>query len=338
MICFIALIVFGILGIFSATHRKIAKEAFDCVFRRVTLRKCTTGLDIKLKSQITGKFLENNPKLGTFLYRRFEIISWLFTILLVVSLIWSGVSAYNYYEYGNCNGPSVEDQEGLCLFDPTGENAEISTCSDTEILAQNPTAEPTTNEINLSLFPTYSGKNAQDQVVYVGCYSCINTKKVNPVMNQLAANNKDTINFVFIHFPLHNDFEYLFSIENCLYQKDQSSYWSFHDKLMQMPVEEVKQKEKVLAALGNSEEILACAESAEIKALTERQFQEIKKMNIEGTPTIFVNEQVFIGSKPLRVYERQLSTDTDWFGIGLMSLGAIIILIIIYFAVFKRKE
>jgi len=107
---------------------------------------------------------------------------------------------------------------------------------------------------------------------------------------------------------------------------------------MQMPVEEVKQKEKVLAALGNSEEILACAESAEIKALTERQFQEIKKMNIEGTPTIFVNEQVFIGSKPLRVYERQLSTDTDWFGIGLMSLGAIIILIIIYFAVFKRKE
>ena len=343
MICFIALIIFGILGIFSATHRKIAKKAFDCVFRRVTLRKCTTGLDVKLKSQITGKFLEKNPKLGTFLYRRFEILSWLFTILMIVSLVWSGVSAYNYYEYGNCNGPSLEDQAGLCLFDPSSSNAQISTCSDTNITAQNPTVEPTVKNVDLSIFPTYAGGNIQDQVVYVGCYSCINTKKVNPIMNQLAANNKDTINFVFIHLPLHKDLEYLFPLENCLYQKSQVRYWNFHDILMQMPVEEINNKENVLEALkissdGNLEEILSCAETSEIKELTERQFQEIKKMNIEGTPTIFVNEQVFIGPKPLRVYERQLSTDTDWFGIGLMTLGAIIILIIIYFAVFKRKE
>lgn len=122
MICFIALIVFGIMGIFSATHRKIAVEAFDCVFKKLTLRKCSTGLDTRIKSSITGKFLRKNPKTGKFIYKHFEIISWGFTILLIASMVWTGISGYNYYVYGNCNGPSVEDQGGLCLFDPSGSN------------------------------------------------------------------------------------------------------------------------------------------------------------------------------------------------------------------------
>jgi len=52
MICVVALIVFGILGIFSAKYRVIAKEAFDCVFRKITLRKCDSRLDSRLKSEI----------------------------------------------------------------------------------------------------------------------------------------------------------------------------------------------------------------------------------------------------------------------------------------------
>ncbi len=64
MFCLIALIVFSILGIFSATHRKLAKEAFDCVFRRITLRPCNTGFDQKIKGKIIGKLLNKSPKLA----------------------------------------------------------------------------------------------------------------------------------------------------------------------------------------------------------------------------------------------------------------------------------
>ena len=59
-------------------------------------------------------------------------------------------------------------------------------------------------------------------------------------------------------------------------------------------------------------------------------------MNLEGTPTIFINDQVFIGPKPLRVYERQLSTHVDWFGYSLLGFSALIILTMLYFAIFKR--
>lgn len=320
----------------------MAVEAFDCVFRRITLRKCTTGLDVKLKSGITAKFLEKNQSLGAIVYKHFEVISWVFTILLIASLVWTGISAYNYYEYGNCNGPSVESQQGLCLFDPTGQNAEITQCSDIDVTNQNPNVEPNVKDIDLSLFPTYEPKEAKDVVVYVGCYACVNTKKVNPTMNQLVVDNKDTIKFVFIHLPLHQEYDYILKLENCIYAKDKVAYWEFHNQLMQMSIENIKNKDEVLSIVAHisgisANEIIACSESKAAQELVERQVKEIKKMNVEGTPTIFVNEQAFIGPKPLRVYERQLSTDVDWFGLGLIGLGILILLIIVYFAVFRRE-
>lgn len=343
MICFIALIVFGILGIFSASHRQIAKEAFDCVFRRITLRKCTTGLDVKLKSGITGRFLEKNKKFGGFIYKYFEIISWLFTILLIGSLIWSGYSGYNYYQYGNCNGPSAEEQQSLCLFDITGSNSQITSCHDQELKSQNTNQEPTITDTNLSLFPGYKGQNPKDQIVYVGCCACTNTRKVDPTIKQIVVNNKETIELIFIHLPLHQEYEYLLKIENCLYSENKVAYWQFHDTLMQMPIEEVKNKEKVLDLLGkikeiNSKDILICSETPEAGQLFQKQMVEIKKMNLAGTPTIFVNGQAFIGPKPERVYLKQLSTYTDWFGLGLIGLGIIIFTIILYYAIFKRDE
>lgn len=112
MICLIALFVFGVLSIFSVSRRTIAKEAFDCVFRRITLRPCTTGLDKRLKSQITGRLMRRSPRVAGRVYKHFELISWFFTILLITSLLFSGRGIYYLVRYGNCNGP----QGGICIF------------------------------------------------------------------------------------------------------------------------------------------------------------------------------------------------------------------------------
>jgi hypothetical protein len=115
MICLIALAVFAILGIFSVSYRKLSAEAFDCVFRKLTLRKCESGLDMRLKAQITGSVLKRSPKTGIFVFRNFELISWIFTILLIASAAYTAYAGYNYYIYGNCNGPN---SDGFCIFDP----------------------------------------------------------------------------------------------------------------------------------------------------------------------------------------------------------------------------
>jgi len=116
LICLIALVVFGILGIFSATHRKIALEAFDCVFRRVTFRPCNTAFDKKMKTKISMKLFKANKGLGGFVYKHFEAISWVFALLMIASLSFSAISVYNYIAYGNCNGPHSSE---ACIFDPS---------------------------------------------------------------------------------------------------------------------------------------------------------------------------------------------------------------------------
>jgi len=112
MICLLALIVLGIISIFSASHRPLAMEAFDCVFRRLTLRKCTTGFDKKMRMKISGKFINTHPKISRFLYKYFEAISWAFTGILIVSLLISANSAYNLYVYGSCDPQDPE----TCVF------------------------------------------------------------------------------------------------------------------------------------------------------------------------------------------------------------------------------
>ena len=59
VLCFVALFVFAILGIFSAKYRLLAREALDCVVRTVTLRPCESKLDERLHSQIVAKLLPN---------------------------------------------------------------------------------------------------------------------------------------------------------------------------------------------------------------------------------------------------------------------------------------
>src|SRR5574343_38186 len=104
MICIIALIVFSILGIFSATHRVLAKEALDCVFRRVTFRPCNTGFNEKIKGQMVAKLLNRSVFAARIFNKYFEVFSWAFLILMIVSTFWVVKGGYNYYLYGSCNG------------------------------------------------------------------------------------------------------------------------------------------------------------------------------------------------------------------------------------------
>ena len=105
MICIIALVVFGILGIFSAYYRALAKEAFGCVFNKIRLKPCDSNLDERLKGTISGKMMNLHPAAARFTFRHFELLSWIFLILTVLSIGYIIYGGYNYYVYGNCNGP-----------------------------------------------------------------------------------------------------------------------------------------------------------------------------------------------------------------------------------------
>lgn len=306
MICILALVVFGILGIFSATHRKIAMEAFDCVFRRISLRKCDSGLDKRLKSQITGKLMRKNPVVARFTFRHFELLSWFFTIIFILSLIYAGIGGYNYYMYGNCNGPN---EEGFCIFDPLGSNSKFSATQTGESC----TVEQQTREnlslanINLKTFPEIN-RNAKNDVVFIGCYTCPYTRESYSTIKKLF--DRQDINFVFVHLPVKEDTYFISNILNCVNEADKAKFIEFNDKLFAIDISMLKNENEVLKVIEeiglNKEDIKQCSYTERIKNITHLQISEIQKIGIYGTPTVFVNEKAVVGPKPYRVYKRLL--------------------------------
>lgn len=142
MICIAALIVLAILSLVSAKYRPYAKEALNCVARRLTLRPCTVRFDQKVKAKITAKLLKRNAKLARFTHKHFESISWVFTIILIVSLVLAVNGLANLWLYGTC-----DPDGGNCPFAATEPEkctalewtCEPCLCGEEEIGCESPT-------------------------------------------------------------------------------------------------------------------------------------------------------------------------------------------------------
>lgn len=123
ILCIIAMVVFGILGIFSAKYRAWAREAFDCTFKTIQLKPCDSKLDQRIKSKLTSRLMNHSPWLAKFTYRNFTILSWIFTILFFASSAYSAYSVYNLIVYGSCSPGSY------CIFNPGANLTSGNTCN-----------------------------------------------------------------------------------------------------------------------------------------------------------------------------------------------------------------
>ena len=65
-LCLVAMVVFSILGIFSAKWRRVAKESFQCVFKMIQFKPCDVQLEEKIKSKVTSKLLTKSNSVKLF--------------------------------------------------------------------------------------------------------------------------------------------------------------------------------------------------------------------------------------------------------------------------------
>ncbi|MDO8480777.1 MAG: thioredoxin domain-containing protein [Nanoarchaeota archaeon] len=303
MICLIALIVFAVLGIFSAKYRKLTAEAFDCVFRKMTFRKCQTGLDTRLKVQLSELFMRFNPRVGRFVFKRFELLSWLFTALFVWSLVAAGIGGYNYWMYGNCNGPN---SQSFCIFDPTGQNQGSSGLDQKCVVPELANGALTLEGVDTDFFITL--KEGKDEVVFFGCYACQYTRKAYPTLRKFFEQENVTVRFV--PFPTHQESVFITPIVNCLGQQNPEKVMAFNDLLFATPVEELNNATmwSALSTVGaNASDVMACSEKNSTQVWSALQREEALKTGIYGTPLVFVNGEPAVGPLPYRVYKRMLS-------------------------------
>jgi hypothetical protein len=103
MFCIAAFIVLAIISIFSASHRKLAKKAWNCTFRRITFRPCDTSFKEEAKSKLLSHVANKNPKFVKAADAGIEIASFILVILTVWSLLTALNAGLNLFVWGTCN-------------------------------------------------------------------------------------------------------------------------------------------------------------------------------------------------------------------------------------------
>jgi len=310
MFCIVAFIILAVLGIFSASCRGLAREALDCVLRRVTLRPCTTGFDERMKSRILGSVINRSETAARVLNKNFEVISWMFFLLMLGSTLFAVRGLYLFYVTGSCSG---SNQSSFCIFDPKGETSQVSQASQSCPIKPMQISDLTLKNVNLALFPTVSGTQ-KGSIVLIGCYGCTYSRKVYAPLKELARKTGTT--FTFIDYPVKVKTNLMLRLGQCVYQQDQGKYWRLNDALFSSDLAKLDDEAfagKVSGDLGlDPAAMLRCVKDPKTEDVVNRQMDEANKTNFYGTPTVFVNDQVFVGPKPSRVYAIALNGPFYW--------------------------
>lgn len=304
MFCIVAFIILSLLGIFSATHRELAKESFDCVFRRVTFRPCTTGFKEKMQAKLIGKLINKSERLAKFVNKYFELISWVFFMAMLVSTFWSVKGIYNFYRFGSCNGLN---ETGFCVFDPAGTNNQVTniqaSCSEPKSDSKTVSFE----KLDVNVFPQLKPE-AKNQIIFMGCYACEYTRKTYPLIKKLADQTKS--NLVFVHVPAKEKTDFISKYVYCANKEDKDKFWKLNDDLFSPKFTDIENEEKIKEAIKNNgydlQKVLACTTESSTQEQVTQQTSMINKTGIYGTPTVIINGEVFVGPKPLRVYKMSI--------------------------------
>jgi len=102
MFCIAAFIILAIISIFSARYRKLAKKAWSCTLRRVTLRPCDTSFKEETKNKLLSHVAKKTPNLIKTADIGIEVASFALVILTIWSILIVIESGLNLFVWGTC--------------------------------------------------------------------------------------------------------------------------------------------------------------------------------------------------------------------------------------------
>lgn len=103
MFCIAAFIILAVISIFSARYRRMAKQAWGCVARRVTFRPCDTKFKDELKSRLLARVALKSPRWVKTADIALEVAAFLIILLTLWSVFVVVKSGLNLYVYGTCS-------------------------------------------------------------------------------------------------------------------------------------------------------------------------------------------------------------------------------------------
>ena len=277
-------LIFGILGIFSAKYRYYFKASMHCMKRQLTLRPCDTSFDQELKAKISASLSKKSPALGGFVFKRFVALSWIFLILMIFSVAAMGIGVYNYVIYDNCNGPNSND---FCIFGAF--NNDVN-----KIKPIGPDDDPFVGNPDASL-----------KIIEVGCFSCPYTREAEAFRNKLLEKYDGNVTFIFRAMPLPKhelSFERAEAADCAL---EQDKYWEYHDKLFEYQDNiTIEKLSEIAQEIGlDTTQFSECFDSKKYLDEVQKDYDDAVAAGIFATPTYFVNGKPIVGLKAFADFE-----------------------------------
>jgi len=285
VLCIIALIVFSIMSIFSVRYRVLAKQAFRCVFLKMTFRPCESGLDQKIKMSIVSTIFDHSPRSAKFLNKHFELLSWIFVILSIASFVLVAQGAYNIYLYGSCD-PLHPEQ---CLI--------------TGVIGQ-PICPNSFDGINVG------PANAKVLIIEFGCFTCKYTAQYENEVHDILAKYNNSVRYVFKTFPIptHDNSREAAAASVCA--NNQGKYWEYREAIFANQPRVISEGKPYLISLAsdnglNSSLFSKCiTDPATISQIDLMQEQGIES-KVYGTPTFFVNHRYVANPADLETFVKE---------------------------------
>ena len=299
VICIIGLIVFGILGTVSSKYRTLAKELFKCVTKTLILKPCDTGFDQRIKSKITSKLMKVPPA-ARFFYQYFNAISWIFVITFFLSIGGIFYGLYNYFIFGNCNGPNSNG--GACIYNTIANGGKVLSGKDI-VVGDHPVRGSTSASVTIKEF---------------ACLQCPYSKAAEPVVRQVLNEYAGKVNLAFFFFPLPTHLHGELAAISTYCASQQGKFWEYHDSLFERQVEFGNNMTyaQSLGTMNNIANILSlnmtkfttCINSQETIQKVQADIELGNKLGITATPTFFIGDQELVGVQTLQTFKAVIDT------------------------------
>ncbi len=159
--------------------------------------------------------------------------------------------------------------------------------------------QPPKLEVSVGDAPVYGSKDANVTMIEFADFECPYCRQTEPNLQKLREQFPDKLRIVYKNFPLPVHSHAQKAAEAGVCASEQGKFWPYHDKLMaQTPPElEVPQLKALAASLKlDTSRFDQCLDSGKAAAVVGHDFEEGKKLGINGTPSFFVNGYFLSGA------------------------------------------
>jgi protein-disulfide isomerase len=160
--------------------------------------------------------------------------------------------------------------------------------------------------------PAKGPATAKVTIIEFSDFHCPYCRGVQPILSELMTKYGDRVRLVFRHFPvdqLHPSARRASEAAWCAQQQDK--FWQYHDRLYLVGNDATPGTlSRIASDVGlDTTKFNACTSSKEAPAAVERDINQARRLNLNGTPTFFINGRPFIGRQPLESFTRVIDEE-----------------------------